>query len=107
MKVEAKITDIKTKHTGGDGREDQPALEITLEVTKVDGKDKAEPTKIRFSELLSNIADMDNAALNSYFEQQIMAYMDTAFKGQKVVDKTTQEWKHTSAFLGKKYTIEV
>jgi len=104
MQVNVKVKDIITVHTDENGRLDQPLIEVTLEVNKVGETEKRE---IKFSEMLSTIADMDNAQLMDHVEMLVQSYARTAYKGQQELDTETGDWARTDQAIGKEFVIEV
>lgn len=104
VQVNVKIADVKTIHTHSGSRLDQPMIEVTLEINKVGEPEKYE---IKFSEMLSNIADKTNQELLDMLEMLVGSYVKTAYKGQESLDTETGEWKRRSQAIGKEYIIEL
>lgn len=104
VQVNVKIADVKTIHTTGGNRLNQPMIEVTLEINKIGETDKYE---IKFSEMLSNIADKTNQELLDMLEMLVGAYVRTAYKGQQSLDSETGEWKRAAQAIGKEYIIEI
>ena len=104
MQVNVKVKDIVTVHTDTDGRLDQPLIEVVLEVNKVGQTEKRE---IKFSEMLSTIAGMDNAHLIEHVEMLVQSYARTAYKGQQELDPETGHWARTDQAIGREFVVEV
>lgn len=104
MQVNVKVKDIQTIHTHGGGKLDQPMIEVTLECNKVGETEKHE---IKFSEMLSTIADMSNIQLIGYVQMLIESYTKTAFKGQQELDPKTGNWVRMDKALGQEFVVEV
>lgn len=104
MQVNVKVKDIVMIHTDENGRLDQPLIEVTLEVNKVGETEKRE---IKFSEMLSTIADMDNAQLRDHVEMLVQSYARSAYKGHQELDPETRDWARTDQAIGKEFVVEV
>jgi len=104
VQVNVKVKDIVTVHTDENGRLDQPLIEVTLEVNKVGETEKHE---IKFSEMLSTIADMDNAQLKDHVEMLVQSYTRTAYKGQQELNSETRDWARMDQAIGKEFVVEI
>jgi len=104
LQVNVKVKDIVTIHTDENGRLDQPMIEVTLEVNKVGETEKRE---IKFGEMLSTIADMDNIQLKDHVEMLVLSYTSTAYKGQEELNPETRDWARIDQAIGKEFIVEV
>ncbi|MBA7576331.1 hypothetical protein ES708_18170 [subsurface metagenome] len=102
--VNVKIKDIQTIHTNTKKRLAQPLIEVTLECNKVGQTEKHE---IKFSEMLSNLADKTNEELLDFVERLVRSYVETAYKSQRAIDPGTGDWNKTSLAVGKELIVEV
>ena len=102
--INVKIKDIVTIHTAKENRLDQPLIDVTLECNKAGETEKHE---IKFSEMLSNLADMTSEELLDYVEQLVRSYAETAYKGNQAFDPVTGNWDKTSLVMGREFTVEV
>lgn len=103
MQVTATLKNIITIHTGTEtSKADQPMIEVTLEMN--DGTNTQE---IKFTEMLSNLAGMDEAAVMDYFQDILADYVGTAYKGQQALEPVSGDWKHAKTLEGRQFIIEV
>lgn len=110
MQVEVTITNIATVNTDVEGiRENQPLVEFTLHLKRAESEEIGAQdieSEIKFTEMLSVIADMTPEQLGDHILMLVQDYVNTALKGQKVLT-AQKEWAAKDTFLGKTYTIEV
>lgn len=106
MNVKVTIKDVRTISTAVDDRENTPIAEITLELERLD-EIGSRPTELKFTEMLSVLADMTSEELDTHLENIIKDYVGLAFRGQKLLDESTGEWKDASRLVNREYLIEV
>ncbi len=104
MQVHIKIKDIRTIHTDGGGRLDQPMIEVTLQCNKVGETNIYE---VKFSEQLANFADMSDVQLVDYCTTLVKSYAQTAYKGQRQLDGVSRNWNKQSQYIGQEFTVDV
>ena len=102
--IEVKIKTIETHHTDEGNRLNQPLINVILECNLQGSPEKKE---IAFSEMLSNLADMSPAELQQYVAAVIQNYVETAYKGQRVLDPNTGNWKYQDTYIGRTFIVEI
>lgn len=101
MRVNVQIKNVVTINTDEGLRENQPMVEITLEVRK----GAQAPREIKFTEMLSTMDGMDALQIADHMAMLIEDYVKTAIKGQAAL--AGREWVEKSRLIGGKYTFDI